>query len=169
MTQKTACWIGESIAALLLAAAILLGAVLAAQGVSGSSWYRQSKIIGSIVSQESFGVSELVSDRRHVDVLLKFVSAVANAYVSFELIPVNEGTTFAAVFESIGPVITVERFDYQRRDLIITGLSPDRSGYYEFLRRLRSKPAFSGVSGHYYITVDDEVRFEIQCTPNHTA
>ena len=156
---------GETLTALLLTAALALGGILTANMITGSALYRQSKVIGSIFSDnnESFGVSDILWDAGSRAMLLKFAGALADAYVSFELIPVNEAATFAAVYESTVPAVEIDGFSYRRKDLIITGAASDESAYFEFVRRLRAKNHFDSVSGHYYITTGNLIRFELQC------
>lgn len=155
----------DAVTALLLAAALCLGGILLAQRITGSSLVRQSRIIRSIFTdqEDAPALTNVIIDPRGREVLLKFAGGLANAYVSFELIPVNEAATFNAVLESLGPVVEIEAFAYHRRNLTITGTSPDESGYREFVRRLQATGHFEGVTGHFYWNTDDLVQFEIEC------
>ncbi len=165
--QKICHAVSETLTALLLAAALLLGGMLLSQQVLESDFYRTSKIIRllTVDSDQSPGMLGMLTDSRNRDVLLKFTEAVANAYVNFELIPVNEAETFSAVYESLGSLVKIEEFRYHRRNLVIVGTAPDEAYYQEFLRRLRSKERFEAVTGHSYLTTDNVIRFEIECVP----
>ena len=103
--------------ALLLAALMLLSTSWLADRVRQSTFYRQSRIVSSIVSLDSVGVMDIVSDRRNIDLLSKFAGAVASAYINFELIPIHEASTFAAVYESINSDVSIDSFSYRRRNL----------------------------------------------------
>jgi len=159
----------QTVTALLLAAAILLATILMAWRVQDSALYRQSTVIRSIFSQESVGMGELLGQRKNIQMLAKFVGAVTTAYINFELIPVNEAATFAAVFQSVGEDITVDRFEYQRRNLEIDGTALSVEGYQRFVESLRVQNHFDSVSGDYYITTDDTVRFTVICAASTTA
>ncbi|MGI6403792.1 MAG: hypothetical protein ACOX0K_06200 [Oscillospiraceae bacterium] len=165
--QKICHAISETLTALLLAAALLLGGMLLSAQVLESNFYRKSQIIRLLTQdpQQSPGMVGMLTDSRNRAVLMKFAGAVANGYVNFELIPVNEAETFSAVYQSLGPVVEVEEFIYHRRNLVIVGTAPDEAYYRELLRRLRSKEHFEAVTGHYYLTTDDIIRFEIECVP----
>lgn len=164
---KAARMTSDTITALLLAAALALGGILMARQITESDIYQQSRIIRSIFSEggDGPGITSVFTDARSRNTLFLFARGVANAYVSFELIPVNEAATFTAVLESMGPVVEIEEFTYHRKNLTITGFSPDENAYREFLRRLRSKEHFESVTGHYYLSNDDLIRFEITCMP----
>ncbi len=165
--QKIRHAISETITALLLAAALLLGGILLSTQILESNLYRKSKIIRMLIAEpdQSPGMVGMLTDSRNRGVLMKFAGAMANGYVNFELIPVNEAETFSAVYESMGSVVEIEEFIYHRRNLVIVGTAPDEAYYREFVRRLRSKEHFEAVSGHYYLTTDDVIRFEIECVP----
>lgn len=165
--QKACHKISDTITALLLAAILLLGGVLLSSQILESRLYRKSRIIRLLVSdnEQTPEMSKMLTDSRNRDVLMKFAGAMANAYVNFELIPINETETFSAVYRNIGHDVEIEEFIYHRRNLIIIGTCSDESYYGEFLRRLRSEPHFSAVTGHYYLTTDDLIKFEIECMP----
>lgn len=165
MTQGLVRKVSDSLTALLLAAALCLGGILLARQVTESNLVRQSQIIRSVFSgeEDSPALAKVVTDPRGREALLKFAQGLANAYVSFELIPINEAATFSAVLESMGPVVEIEAFAYHRRNLTITGTAPDETGYQEFVRRLRGTGHFEGVSGHAYLTNENLFRFEIEC------
>ena len=154
-------------AALLLSAAIALSGVFLSghmlSAVQESALYRQSKIIGSVFSEQDVGIIDIALSPRARRLLLKFAGALADAYVNFELIPYDEIRTFTVVYESLGPAIEVEGFAYSRKDLIITGVAPDESSYHEFVERLRSRDHFEKVTGSFNIAADGGVRFEIKC------
>lgn len=165
--QRVGRALSETLTALLLAAALLLGGVLLSNQVQQSSLYRQSKIIRSIISdsEQSPGMMGMLTDAKSRGVLLKFAEAMADGYVNFELIPVNEAETFAAVYESMGSMVEIEEFFYHRRNLVVVGTTSDEAYYREFLRRLRGREHFEAVAGHYYLTTDDAIRFEVECVP----
>lgn len=161
--------ITDLITALLLAAALLLGGILLARQLTESPIYRQSQIISSIFSgvdslgEENPGWSTLLTDDNGRDVLLKFAGALANAYVSFELIPINEAETFAAIYQSLDDSIGIDEFSYHRKNLSITGSAADEAAYEGFISRLEETAHFEQVSGHSYTATDDSVKFEIEC------
>lgn len=158
----------DAITALLLAAALLFGGILLARRLTESPFYRQSQIISSIFSgveatEESPGWSAMLTDARKRNVLMKFAGALANAYVSFELIPINEAETFTAIYESLGDSVEIEEFSYHRKNLTIRGFAADEAGYDGFVADLKASGRFEQVSGHGYTATDDSVRFEIEC------
>ena len=154
-------------AALLLTAAISLGGIFMSGQLLGSvhdsAFYRQSQIIGSIFSQEDASLGQIITDAGARNTLFKFAGALANAYVSFEFIPHNEMQTFTAVYESLGSVTEIYSFEYQGKNLVITGSSPDAAGYLEFLDRLRLHRHFTHVTGSYRTTWEGRAAFEIVC------
>ena len=153
--------------ALMLTAAIALsGMFLSGQVLSGvreSALYRQSMIASSIFSEQDVGLGSLLTDAKARGTLLKFAGALADAYVSFELIPHNELDTFTAVFHSLVPAIEVESFAYRGKNLIIAGTSLDEAGYQEFLSQLRESGHFAEVRGDFQTSDDGVLRFEIEC------
>lgn len=151
------------VTAVVLAGAILAGSTFAADRIRGSELYNKSRIISMIVSQEQVGITDIAGNKRNVDLLLKFVGALTSAYIDFELIPVGEVSTFAAVFESIPAEVTVERFEYHRKNLTIIGNAADQDSYETFLRSLRDTRYFEGVTGHCYLATDNTIRFELEC------
>ena len=153
----------QIITAATLAAGILLTSVLLAGRVASSSLFLQSKLVGSVFSQESVGFADMLNRRENVRMLFKFAGAVTAAYINFELIPVHEADTFAAVFEGINDDVTVDKFEYQRKNLIIDGTALTREGYGQFVEALRDEGYFTSVSADEYITTEDTIRFRMIC------
>lgn len=151
------------ISGLALAAAVLLGTTFGANALLKSEIYSKSRLVTMIVSQDNVGIVELVQDSRNLDMMLKFVGALTSAYINFELIPVNEVGTFAAVFESVQGEVTIEKFEYHRKNLSIHGSTPTRQAYEDFVERLRDTEYFQQVTGHEYTAVDDSIQFELEC------
>lgn len=153
------------VSGLLTAGAILVLTTWGAGRLLGSEAYNKSRIISMIVSQDSVGIADIAGDKRNVDMMLKFVGALTSAYINFELIPVKEAGTFAAVFESAQGEggVEIEKFEYHRKNLTITGVSPEVEAYEEFLANLQETEYFESVTGHYYTTTDDRIRFELEC------
>lgn len=153
-------WI-QSLTALLLAAAVLLGSTLLAHRVQRSELYRQSRIVRLLVSQDGVGVGAILQERANVQLLLKFAGAVTSAYINFDLIPVHEADTFSALFESLDPEITVDSFAYQGKSLTVDGSAETQQGYERFVENLRSRDYFASVSGDSYLSTDNAVKFRI--------
>jgi len=162
MKSKTR-FAADAVSAVLTAAIILLSTTLMAQQVAKSSIYRQSKFISMLVSQDELQVADLLKSAETVRFAAKFASAVTEAYISFELIPVYEVSTFMAVFEGMNESIAVDRFAYDRKDIIIYGEAADKDAYDDFLAALQETEHFSGISGRYYISTDNTVKFEAVC------
>lgn len=152
------------LSACLCAALMLFSSFLMVQAFKNSGFYRQSKIIGLLVSRDSVGVRGLFEDSRNLDTMLKFTGALTSAYINFELIPVNEVDTFVVVLESLPENVVIEKFEYQRRNLIIEGSAANRSGYFEFLHNLREHEHFKNISEHSYLTTENSVHFELTCS-----
>lgn len=164
-THRTTPLTGLSLlSAALIVAAILFGTGYAAERVRASDFYRSSRLIGMIVSQEGVGLADMAGNKRNVDMMLKFVGALTSAYIDFELIPVGEVSTFTAVFESVPEGVEIEKFEYHRKDLFITGKAESGEAYKDFLTALRETDYFAGVNGHFYLSTDDDIRFELECT-----
>jgi len=160
MQMNRPVWV-QTLTALLLAAAVLLGSMLLARQVENSELYRQSRIVRLVVSQDTVGLADILRDRGNVQMLLKFAGAVTSAYINFELIPLHEADTFAALFQSLDPQITVSAFSYQGRSLTVDGAADTERGYERFVENLRQQGYFASVSGDYYIATDDTVQFRI--------
>ena len=155
----------------LVAAITLSGAALAgwvSAGVRDNYLYRQSRIIGSVFSQEDVGLSVVLTDARARDTLWLFARALADAYVSFELIPYGEMETFTAVYSSLGPEVEITGFAYHGRNLVITGTAPDKESCLAFLKALQESGHFWEVSGSFD-TCEDAVSFKIECTAHEIA
>lgn len=159
--------IGVTLSAVIAAAAVLFSTLLLSIPVSNSAFFQKSRFVRMILATDSVGISGLVANTAHVDVLIKFLGAVTTAYINFERIPVNEASTFAAIFESLTEVdgtIGIESFSYQGRAIIITGTADTEQACEAFLAGLSEQKHFSAVSGHKYTTTEDNIRFEIECT-----
>lgn len=157
------------VAAVALAGCVLLASTYAADRIRSSELYSKSRLISMIVTQGQVGIADVAGNKRNVDMMLKFVGALTSAYIDFELIPVGEVGTFAAVFESAPPEILIDKFEYHRKNLTITGSAPDQESYETFLHDLRETRRFEGVTGHYYLDTDDRIRFELECISKATA
>lgn len=170
MPVKFARFAADSAMALFLCVSIMLGGVMVSRQFRESRIYRQSMIIGSIYNETGSdslpGWSGLLTDPRSRNALIKFAGAVASAYVTFELIPVNEAETFAVIYESMPTDMEIGGFAYHRRDLTITGTAAGLPVYLEFLDKLREREYFLNVTGSYIETTGNAVRFEIGCFAN---
>lgn len=127
--------------ALLLAAGVLAGSAVGANALRESTLVTQSQVLRAVLSEQSVGVVSFLQDGRRMDMLRSFIRAVTEAYVNFELIPVNEGKTFAAIFTSLPEGVTVEQFVYHRRDLEIIGWATPE-GYESFVSNLEDTRYF---------------------------
>ncbi len=161
--KETISGIGQITGAIVTALIVLLCSTLLAQQVAKTRFYQQSRFFTGLFRQDSVGVTEMFSQGKNMDLLLKFAGAVTTAYINFELIPVNEAKTFTAIFESVNDRITIQQFTYQRKDLSILGNAQDKEAYALFLEKLKQTEHFSSVSGHTYIALDDSIQFQILC------
>jgi len=153
------------ISAVFLAVIILLSSVFAVQAIENSKIYMQSRFLSNVFSKDSGGLFATVTNPKRLDTTAKFIGAVTAAYIDFEMIPVNEASTFLAVIESINDSIDVEHFSYSGKNLTITGYAANRKDYFEFFDMLNSSEHFSLVTGQQYVTHNDVIRFEIECRP----
>lgn len=149
--------------ALALVLCILCGTILLSRQVESSTVYRQSLIIGSVFSQKSVGVGDVLKNSKNMEMLFKFAGAVTGAYINFELIPIYEADTFVAVFESANDNITVDAFTYHRKNLVIDGTAETGADYEAFAGALRDQGHFESVSGDHYTATDNTVKFKIVC------
>lgn len=149
--------------ALLSAGLVLFGATFAAQQVLSSKLYTQSRLIRRIVQQEQIQLADMASNRRNLDLLLQFAGAVTSAYIDFELIPINEANTFAVIFDSLPGNIEITHFDYQRKDLIIEGISPDPESVEAFRAALEESAYFAQVNGEVQGSDTNNMPFRIEC------
>lgn len=163
MTTAKISRIGQLVTALLAAGIILLCSMLLVQRVENSSLYRQGRFVGSVLSQESVGAGEILGNTKSIRMTVKFAAAVTSAYINFELIPVNEASTFVVIFESVNDGINVELFEYRRKNLVIDGYADTQEAFEAFLGNLRHRDYFDSVSGDSYLTTEDTVRFRIVC------
>lgn len=161
--QKALLHFKDAVIAVLLIAAVIYSTMLLALEIAGSSIYRQSRIVSMLVQQDTVGISGLLEDRRNLDMLIKFAGALTAAYINFELIPVGEAPTFAAVFESLPEGVNIDGFEYRRKDLRIDGVAAAKPNYEAFLAGLKGREHFASVSGRYYDSTDGMVRFQIIC------
>ena len=150
--------------ALIIAVAILLAACFAAIWVEHSRVYRQSSFLRSIVSGEDVSVLSIITDPQRRDMTARFIAALTNAYISFELIPHNEAQTFAAVFQSLSEGVHISHFEYRRHDLIMRGKADTMNDYNSFIEQLAATQRFALVTGHFNPTEDGKVMFEILCS-----
>ena len=160
---------GTVFTALFAAAAVLLGTLFLAGQAEKSRLYLQSRMLGVIAKQDQVKVVSLLTDAEKRGALTKFIGALTSAYINFELIPYNEGQTFAAVFQSLEDGVHVEQFEYKRRDFLIRGWALTPEAYDAFAFKLSQSAGFSSVTGHKYLAVDDTIRFEIWCVTNHQS
>lgn len=157
------------VTAALIAALILLSTNVAADRFRSGDFYNKSRLISMIVSREEIGIADIAGNKRNVDMLLKFVGALTSAYIDFEMIPVGEVGTFAAVFESVPQDVVIDKFEYHRKNLTITGNALSPEAYEDFLETLRDTDYFESVSGHYYLSTGDTIRFELECISQSAA
>lgn len=152
-----------------LALAIFCATTFGARALLNSELYGKSRVISMIVAQDTVGVADLAADRRNLDIVLKFAGALTSAYIDFELIPVGEAGTFAAVFESVPDDVDITRFEYRRKNLVIFGSAPDKERYDAFVAGLEGTGHFESVSGHRYDATDGTLRFELECAPENAV
>ena len=148
----------------LLAAALAL--VIGAGGASwllGSQLYQQSRIISALLKQDAFEVSSIMENRRNVELLLKFAGAAAAAYIDFELIPLREGATFAAVFESTNAGVEIDGFSYRGTTLMITGRADSGRDLADFEASLRETGYFGSVTKEERPDPADDASFRLAC------
>jgi hypothetical protein len=150
------------LSALAIAAAILLLTGMLADGLRRSELYARSRFVSVLLSQDTMELRELVADRENVETLIQFVGAVTAAYIDFELIPVGEAGTFAAVFQSRPPAVQIDRFAYHGTDLSIFGAAPSEAEYDKFVRLLAETNYFESVSGQHDEAAEGEISFEIK-------
>lgn len=161
--QKTS-WIGNILLCLTAVLAIFYSTLFLARQIVGSPLYRQSKLISMIVQQDSVGLEGLIGNTRNIDLVVKFSGAIASAYINFELIPLNEASTFVAIFESLPDSVSIEGFEYHRKDLTVLGYADSTEAYEEFMEELRARDYFNSVTGHCYDSTRGGVRFELNCS-----
>jgi len=153
----------DIIAALLISAAILPGAFFTAGRILDSRLIMQSRYARILLSQDdSYGITDMITNPKRYDAFLKFIGAVTAAYVNFEMIPLNEAKTFAVIFESMGGDIAIEDFEYQNNMLTITGTAPDVEAAGIFRDALRERGYFASVFMRRY-EAEDGAGFEIEC------
>ncbi|MCL2056890.1 MAG: PilN domain-containing protein [Oscillospiraceae bacterium] len=153
----------DILAGALAAALVLLSSAAVADIVKGTRLFRQGRFAAAVFSQQSMSLAGVAAEPEKLDAALKFLGAVTAAYINFEMIPVGEARTFAAVFQSLESGIAVEQFSYKGKTLEITGISPDNATSERFRRNLERQGYLLSVSYHAYVTVDDDVRFSIEC------
>lgn len=149
--------------AFITAMAILLGTTVLADAFRSSQIYNKSRIIRMIVTQDQINITDMAGNKRNVDMMLKFVGALTSAYINFEMIPVGEVSTFVSVFESIPSDVTITKFEYHRKNLHITGMASNEESYTSFLQSLRDTEHFASVSGHFYLSTDNHIQFQMEC------
>jgi Tfp pilus assembly protein PilN len=156
-------WMRHLAGGFLAGTLILLSTLFLAQQVLGSAFFRQSRFVSAVLSQDSTSLTSILSDPQKLDASAKFLGAVTTAYINFEMIPVNEARTFTVIFESLDSAITIESFAYQGKTLIIAGEAPDEKTLEDFRQDLEDKAYFTAVTLHQYTTVEDRIRFEMTC------
>jgi hypothetical protein len=161
MTAKQ--WLRHLAGGVLSAALILLSTLLLAQQVAGSAFFRRSRFVTTVLSQDSMSLTGILSDPQKLSASVKFLGAVTAAYINFEMIPVNEARTFTVIFESLDSAVIIENFVYQGKTLIIAGETPDTQTLEDFRQDLTDQAYFTAVSLHQYTTVEDRIRFEMAC------
>jgi hypothetical protein len=156
--------IASAACALTIAASILLGTHLTAAWITNSRIYLNSMLLVSITDRDE-GVSmfRVITDTEKRDMTARFIGALTNAYLRFELLPHTEAQTFAAVFQSLGEGIHISEFEYKRHDLLIRGNADTAEAYEAFLRQLSETGHFASVSGHTRPAYGGGVVFEIWC------
>lgn len=160
---KASFYLKHTAAGAVTAAVILLSTILAARQVLGSTLFLQSRFVTTILSQDSISLAGVLTEPNKLDAGVKFLGAVTTAYINFEMIPVNEAKTFTVIFECLGDDITIESFHYQGKTLAISGEAPDTDSYEAFREALKEKDYFQSIRAHEYITVEDRVRFDLEC------
>jgi len=125
-----------------LSAVILISSTAAAGFVEKSRLSQQSRILRAVIDAESVGLWEMIFDRQNLIMLTNFVVAVADAYIHFELIPLNEAETFAVIFDSLNDGTAVDGFEYSGRNLTIHGVSESERDFRDFLENLERKDYF---------------------------
>jgi Tfp pilus assembly protein PilN len=156
-------WLRSFTSGLLAAALILLSTLFLAQQVVESTFFRRSRFVSAVLSQDSTSLTGILSDPQKLDASAKFLGAVTTAYINFEMIPVNEARTFTVIFESLPGDIAVDSFTYQGKTLLIAGEAPDEKILEDFRQDLTEQAYFTAVSLHQYTTVEDRIRFEMAC------
>ena len=155
--------------AVAVAAAILLSTSLAAAWVEHSRIYMQSQMIRSIAGEDGVSMFSIVTSPEKRDVTLRFVAAITNAYINFELIPYNEAQTFTAIFASLNEGIHIETFEYRRHDLVIHGYANSIQNYYSFVKNLADNGRFASVTGYVLSEENNTVIFEVWCISTQTS
>lgn len=153
----------EVFVALALCVMIILSAVLCAQGFTVSRVYRQSKIVSMLVRQGPVNIFDLLGDAQGARMVIKFAGALAAAYINFERIPVNEASTFMAVFESLPGGVYIDRFYYRRKDLEMLGEAAGLPAVKQFLKALEASGAFVSVTERHGLSLNGRVQFEVVC------
>lgn len=149
------------LSALISSVLIIALSVLLSVSVLESGIYRQSKIAGFIISNSEDNKSQIISDPK---IFVKFVRAVANAYVNFDMIPIHEAATFFALAESTDDDINIDDLAYESKTLLITGTAKDIESFDMFLEKLSQSEHFRHVTSHYYTTKKDQIKFSIECS-----
>lgn len=162
-TKRTGKRLVDVVLAVVLAVAIFLGCHALAQKAHNSALLTQSRILRQLVADDSVDFMAIIKDENQRDVLKRFVAALANAYVSFELIPINEGDTLMAVISSLEPGIHVDAFAYQGRDLMIYGRADNRLAFDRLVWNLRNTDYFARVEPESWDSEAGPLEFAIAC------
>lgn len=163
--KRTVKSLSETITAILLISAVISVSAFLSLEVKSSALYRQSRVLSMLIRQEPAGIAGVLKDTRNIDMAVKFAGALTTAYINFELIPLGEAATFAAVFESIPEGVDIESFEYRRKDLYIT-VSAGDADYLAFISGLRDQEHFSSVTGKRLVSGDGKAMYEIVCVPD---
>jgi len=148
----------------IIAASIILTSATAAAGLlKNTRLFRQGRFAAALFSEETMSLAGVLSEPKKLDATLKFFGAVTAAYINFEMIPVGEARTFIAVFESLESDIEIDKFTYRGKTLEITGRAPDAATAETFRDNLENYGNLIPVNFHTYTTVDDAVRFNMEC------
>ena len=154
----------ETIISVAVASAVFLGASEVAMLVNNSTLLRQSRIFRNLLEQEdSVDIMQIVKSKNIRKAAEKFTAALTNAYVSFEMIPYDQGKTFTAIMSSLNDGIEVELFEYHGRDLLIVGKSDNMENYESFSLGLSSSGIFENVVKMHTELPDGEIEFSITC------
>ncbi len=155
--------ITDAIVAVILISTIIFSSTLLAIKAVNSTFYRQSRIVSMLVQQDPVNIKKIVFDPQNIEVVVKFAGALTKAYINFELIPLNEASTFVAIFESMNDNIDIKDLEYRRKDLIITGTAETQADYLRFLQTLRDRKYFKDAMGNVYKNTSDKFSFEVIC------
>lgn len=151
----------DVIVALLLAFLVFFTSGILANKVESSSLLTHSRVLKGLLEEDTVDIWSIVSQTGKREGAVKFISALADAYVAFELIPHKEGQTLMHIMNSMNDDIEIESFSYSGRDLTIKGKSATLGGYEDFVEKLDSSSYFIMVEESYLEEKDSEVFFVV--------